>query len=95
MLTEHWSPRVIAELDDCFVKVAKGRGSLAWHSHDGEDEVFYILANRDGGTRRGAAATIVPSRTRKPHAVAGGSVLSRRRSTPHMNTATRAITHAR
>ena len=42
-LTEHWSPRVIAELDDCFVKVAKVQGSLAWHSHDGEDELFYIL----------------------------------------------------
>ena len=33
-LTEYWSPRVIAELDDCYVKVAKLRGSLAWHSHD-------------------------------------------------------------
>jgi hypothetical protein len=32
-LTEHWSPRVIADLDDCFVKVAKVHGSLAWHSH--------------------------------------------------------------
>ncbi len=42
-LTEHWSPRVVAELDDSFVKVAKVLGSLAWHSHDNEDELFYIL----------------------------------------------------
>ena len=42
-LTEHWSPRVIAELDDSFVKVAKVQGSLTWHSHDNEDEFFYIL----------------------------------------------------
>lgn len=42
-LTEHWSPRVIAELDDSFVKVAKVQGSLAWHSHENEDELFYIL----------------------------------------------------
>lgn len=42
-LTEHWSPRVLAELDDSFVKVAKVKGSLAWHSHDNEDELFYIL----------------------------------------------------
>ena len=42
-LTELWSPRVIAELDDSFVKVAKVHGSLAWHSHDAEDELFYIL----------------------------------------------------
>ena len=43
-LTEYWSPRVIAELDDCYVKVAKLRGSLAWHSHDNEDELFHVLA---------------------------------------------------
>lgn len=42
-LSEHWSPRVVAELDDSFVKVAKVLGSLAWHSHDNEDELFYIL----------------------------------------------------
>ena len=42
-LSEHWSPRVIAELDDSFVKVAKVIGSLAWHSHDHEDELFYVL----------------------------------------------------
>ncbi len=42
-LTEHWSPRVIAEFDDSFVKVAKVKGTLAWHSHENEDELFYIL----------------------------------------------------
>ena len=42
-LTELWSPRVIAELDDSFVKVAKVHGSLAWHSHEGEDELFLVL----------------------------------------------------
>lgn len=42
-LTELWSPRVVAELDDSYVKVAKVQGSLAWHSHDDEDELFYVL----------------------------------------------------
>ena len=42
-LVEHWSPRVVAELDDSFVKVAKVLGSLTWHSHENEDELFYIL----------------------------------------------------
>ena len=42
-LTELWSPRVVAELDDSYVKVAKVHGTLAWHSHDDEDELFYIL----------------------------------------------------
>ncbi|AMO96636.1 cupin 2, conserved barrel domain protein [Collimonas fungivorans] len=45
-LTEHWSPRVVAEVDDSYVKVAKVKGSLAWHSHDNEDELFLILKGR-------------------------------------------------
>ena len=43
-LPEHWSPRVIAEVDDAYVKVAKVQGTLAWHSHDHEDEFFYVLS---------------------------------------------------
>ena len=42
-LSEHWSPRVIAEVDEAYVKVAKVKGTLAWHSHDDEDEFFYVL----------------------------------------------------
>ncbi|AIZ64857.1 cupin [Hymenobacter sp. DG25B] len=42
-LTEYWSPRVVAEFEDSYVKVAKVHGSLAWHSHEQEDEVFFIL----------------------------------------------------
>jgi mannose-6-phosphate isomerase-like protein (cupin superfamily) len=42
-LTELWSPRVIAEVDDAYIKVAKVHGSLAWHSHEKEDELFLVL----------------------------------------------------
>lgn len=42
-LTELWSPRVIGEVDDSYVKVARVQGSLAWHSHDDEDELFFVL----------------------------------------------------
>jgi mannose-6-phosphate isomerase-like protein (cupin superfamily) len=42
-LDELWSPRVIAEVDDSFVKVAKVHGTFEWHSHDGEDELFFVL----------------------------------------------------
>lgn len=45
-LTEHWSPRVIAEVDEFYVKVAKLLGTLAWHSHDDEDELFMVLKGR-------------------------------------------------
>lgn len=43
-LTEFWSPRVVAELDDNYVKTAKVHGELAWHAHDAEDELFFILS---------------------------------------------------
>jgi mannose-6-phosphate isomerase-like protein (cupin superfamily) len=42
-LSEFWSPRVIAEVDDSYIKVAKVKGSLAWHSHENEDELFLVL----------------------------------------------------
>lgn len=45
-LSELWSPRVVAEVDDAYIKVAKVKGSLAWHSHDNEDELFFILKGR-------------------------------------------------
>jgi mannose-6-phosphate isomerase-like protein (cupin superfamily) len=45
-LTELWSPRVVGEVDDAYVKVAKVHGSLAWHSHQDEDELFFILKGR-------------------------------------------------
>ena len=45
-LTELWSPRVIGEVDDAYIKVAKVHGSLAWHSHENEDELFLVLKGR-------------------------------------------------
>lgn len=42
-LTELWSPRVIGEIDDAYIKVAKVKGSLAWHRHELEDELFLVL----------------------------------------------------
>jgi mannose-6-phosphate isomerase-like protein (cupin superfamily) len=45
-LTELWSPRVVGEVDDVYIKVARVHGSLAWHRHDNEDEMFYVLQGR-------------------------------------------------
>ncbi|HMM66803.1 MAG TPA: cupin domain-containing protein [Dokdonella sp.] len=42
-LTEQWSPRVIAELDDAYVKVARIEGVFGWHAHENEDELFFVL----------------------------------------------------
>jgi mannose-6-phosphate isomerase-like protein (cupin superfamily) len=46
VLTELWSPRVVGEVDDAYVKVAKVHGLLAWHSHEHEDELFLVLKGR-------------------------------------------------
>ena len=45
-LAELWSPRVVGELDDSYVKVAKVRGTFGWHNHEHEDELFFILKGR-------------------------------------------------
>jgi mannose-6-phosphate isomerase-like protein (cupin superfamily) len=45
-LAELWSPRVVGELDDSYVKVAKVRGTFGWHNHEQEDELFFILKGR-------------------------------------------------
>lgn len=42
-LAELWSPRVVGEVDDTYVKVAKIHGTFTWHTHDAEDELFYVL----------------------------------------------------
>jgi len=45
-LSDYWSPRVVGQINDQYVKVAKVKGELAWHKHDREDEMFLILAGR-------------------------------------------------
>jgi mannose-6-phosphate isomerase-like protein (cupin superfamily) len=42
-LQELWSPRVVAQVADQYVKVAKVHGEFVWHAHEGEDELFLVL----------------------------------------------------
>ena len=42
LLTEFWSPRVVGEVDDSYVKIAKVKGEFTWHDHQ-EDEFFLVL----------------------------------------------------
>ena len=44
--TEHWSPRVIAEMNDHQFKLVKIKGDFVWHVHEDCDEVFIVLAGR-------------------------------------------------
>lgn len=45
-VTDYWSPRIIARVNDQYVKVAKLKGSLVWHQHDKEDELFQIVKGK-------------------------------------------------
>lgn len=40
---EYWSPRVVAQVNDQYVKVVKLKGTFTWHRHDEEDELFHVL----------------------------------------------------
>ncbi len=42
-LQDYWSPKIVAQVNDQFVKVAKLRGEFVWHSHEQEDELFLVL----------------------------------------------------
>ncbi|PTW62114.1 mannose-6-phosphate isomerase-like protein (cupin superfamily) [Breoghania corrubedonensis] len=42
-ITEHWSPRIIADANGQSVKLAKVKGEFVWHDHAGEDELFFIV----------------------------------------------------
>lgn len=44
--SEHWSPRIAAELNGQQVRVAKLLGEFEWHFHEGEDELFLVHRGR-------------------------------------------------
>ena len=44
--SEHWSPKIVAELNGQHVKLAKLKGEFIWHSHEHEDELFLVVKGR-------------------------------------------------
>jgi mannose-6-phosphate isomerase-like protein (cupin superfamily) len=44
--SDHWSPRIIAELNGQHVKLAKFQGPFVWHQHENEDELFLVVKGR-------------------------------------------------
>jgi mannose-6-phosphate isomerase-like protein (cupin superfamily) len=40
---EHWSPKIIAQMNDYHFKLAKVQGEFVWHDHPETDEVFYVV----------------------------------------------------
>ena len=62
---DQWSPKVVAELNDNHVLLAKVQGEFVWHQHEGEDELFLVLKGtliielRDGQVVLGPGEMIV------------------------------------
>ena len=48
LFSEHWSPRVIAEMNDYQFKLVKIKGEFTWHAHEDTDEVFLVLEGEMG-----------------------------------------------
>jgi mannose-6-phosphate isomerase-like protein (cupin superfamily) len=40
---EHWRPRIAAELNENYIKLARLKGEFMWHHHDDEDELFLVV----------------------------------------------------
>ena len=45
-VTDHWTPRIIGQVNDQYVKVAKLLGEFVWHAHEDEDELFWVISGR-------------------------------------------------
>lgn len=65
LITDQWDPKVIAQLNDYHIKIAKIQGEFVWHSHPETDEVFLVVDGfltihlRDGDLRLGAGELCV------------------------------------
>ena len=44
--SEHWSPRIIGDINESYVKLAKLKGEFVWHMHENEDEMFMVIKGR-------------------------------------------------
>jgi len=60
LFTDHWSPKILADLNDSHVKVVKVRGEFVWHNHAEEDELFLILHGRLTMELRDGSLTLEP-----------------------------------
>lgn len=43
---DYWSPKIVDELNDAYVKVVKLKGEFVWHHHEREDELFLVVKGR-------------------------------------------------
>jgi mannose-6-phosphate isomerase-like protein (cupin superfamily) len=80
LFSEHWSPKVVARLNDYEIKVVKIRGEFVWHTHDETDELFLVVKGeltirlRDGDVTLGPGQLFVVPRGVEHCPIADGEV---------------------
>jgi mannose-6-phosphate isomerase-like protein (cupin superfamily) len=68
LFTEHWSPKVVARLNDYEIKLVKLQGEFVWHTHEETDELFLVISGdltiqlRDGDVTLGPGQLFVVPR---------------------------------
>src|SRR5690349_18980206 len=46
LFQDYWSPKIVGELNDSYIKLVKLKGEFVWHHHDTEDELFLVIKGR-------------------------------------------------
>jgi mannose-6-phosphate isomerase-like protein (cupin superfamily) len=46
LFNDYWHPRIVGDLNDSFVKLAKLKGEFIWHLHEKEDELFVVIKGK-------------------------------------------------
>lgn len=46
LFADHWSPKIVGELNQFAVKLVKIKGEFVWHHHEEEDELFFVVKGR-------------------------------------------------
>jgi len=68
MFADHWSPKVVARLNDYEIKLVRMKGEFVWHTHDATDELFLVVEGsltiqlRDGDVTLGPGQLFVVPR---------------------------------
>lgn len=78
--TDRWSPKIVADLNESQVRLAKLEGEFVWHRHAAEDELFFVLEGeltielRDGQVVLGPGELVVVPKGVEHRPVARGEV---------------------
>ena len=83
LFEDHWTPKIVAQMNDYYIKLVKVEGEFVWHSHPETDELFYVVEGkmriefRDGSVELSKGELVVVPRgaEHKPVAESGCEIM--------------------